>query len=237
MNPRNCCYCEQEFEPKNAIQRYCSKLCWLGDLHPSRLRTKLICPNCKQDFKPKPSQRYCSQFCTHQARRIRLRRPRACRHCKQDFTAYRGNQRYCSQRCGNIARRRRTLPGRRSCLLCKTRFKPFKGNHRYCCRFCRDVARPPRPYQPVVYVPRPCLYCQKIFTPVNRTQLYCSKNHGEMSRRRRAPEIAKAQREKTKQWRKDNPEKWRAIQRRAYDKRAALVQAALQLMESENGNQ
>lgn len=96
----SCEKCGNNFRPKRAEQRFCSKGCWYSlTRNPEK-----NCGSCGQSFKAKyAQQQYCSVDCKNNA--ISKDKTVVCAVCMVEFQRPHGKTRaYCSRSCANTAR-------------------------------------------------------------------------------------------------------------------------------------
>lgn len=96
----SCEKCGNNFRPKRAEQRFCSKGCWYSiTRNPDK-----NCSACGQSFKAKyAQQQYCSVDCKNKG--ISKDKTVICAVCKVEFERPHGKTRaYCSRSCANTAR-------------------------------------------------------------------------------------------------------------------------------------
>lgn len=91
-----------------------------------------------------------------------------------------------------------------NCLHCDQPFSSTYATAKYCCRQCKEKAKHKRRYKPKAreYVPKACVRCSTEFTPTSSSSKYCD------------PCRAEVQREHTREWQRNNPDKLRENARR-----------------------
>jgi hypothetical protein len=101
---RDCAHCRRPFRPTNegprgALQRYCSRACYMAVKTVDRHRT---CAGCGQGFDyQSKDQRFCSKACANRAESAQPGPQRSCPMCGQFFTdrSRAGIRQYCSNKC------------------------------------------------------------------------------------------------------------------------------------------
>jgi 5-methylcytosine-specific restriction endonuclease McrA len=120
---RTCPICEQEFEPSNSLQKYCSQACGFrhGKGGPKRRGTTKRCVTCGARFYVRPGQVASRKFCSQACMGFQCRKERTCKICGAAFFSKprQGPVKTCSKRCQHEAKRRRwSSQAEPACRVC-----------------------------------------------------------------------------------------------------------------------
>lgn len=140
-----------------------------------------------------------------------------CPLCGKEFDAF-GAAKYCSPKCKSLSRSAREHPQvNKKCVYCGKEFTPIRSTKIYCSTSCMDKASYEREYPKTDKV---CSICGKSFTPNKAFQSFCShscqrknyynknKEKFKESRKNKYWSNPENAREKTKEWRLNNRDKY-----------------------------